>query len=70
MMPKYPKLTDDEVKTLNRDRCADCSSLLVDGPSGGGSQNYYCSQSRCGSKFNVSLSWERISAPSPNERKT
>jgi hypothetical protein len=64
----YPMLTEKEVAALNRGHCADCSSSLVEGPSGGGSINYYCSQRGCGSKFNLAVSWERISEPSPNER--
>lgn len=64
----YPKLSKAEVTLLNRMRCPDCRTGLIDGPSGGGSQNYYCGNPKnCGSKFNVSLSWERISAPAPNE---
>ncbi len=64
----YPKLSEDEILDLNRERCPDCKAKLIDEPSGGGSQNYYCSQPRfCGSKFNMSLSWERISEPAPND---
>lgn len=64
----YPTLTDAEIKILNRDRCPDCRHRLVEGPCGGGSINHYCGATKhCGSKFNLSVSWERISSPSPNE---
>jgi len=66
---KYPALTKAEVSRLNRGRCADCTNQLVEGPSGGGSINHYCvDQKNCGSKFNLSLSWERISIAAPNAR--
>lgn len=65
---KYPALTQIETVALNRHRCPDCSAALADGPCGGGSINYLCTQRGCGSKFNLAVSWERISEPSPNER--
>ncbi len=65
---KYPVLTEKEISALNRDRCPDCSARLAEGPQGGGSINHYCSQSGCGSKFNLAISWERISEPSPNDK--
>lgn len=64
----YPELTTKEISALNRNRCPDCSSQLMEGPHGGGSINHYCSQSGCGSKFNLAVSWERISIPSPNDK--
>jgi hypothetical protein len=64
----FPALTEEDIKRLNRHRCADCSAQLTEGPHGGGSINYHCSQGRCGSRFNLSIGWERISEPSPNER--
>lgn len=65
---KHSNLTEKETAALNRGRCCDCSSLLVDGPCGSGSMNYYCSQKGCGSRFNMSMEWERISEPSPYDR--
>lgn len=62
---KYPELTAKENALLADGKCADCEGLLYEGPCGGGSINYLCGNDRCGSKFNMALSWERISQPSP-----
>jgi hypothetical protein len=62
---RYPELTDKEITRLDATKCADCDANIYEGPCGGGSINYQCGNERCGSKFNYSLSWERISQPSP-----
>ncbi len=62
---KGEKLTEYECASFYKDVCPDCLGMIVEGPSGGGSQNYYCTESDCGSKFNDSLDIERISDASP-----
>ena len=48
------KLTEDEVAWMrvNYTCCPDCGYMLLEGPCGGGSQNWACSNPNCGSKFN------------------
>lgn len=64
-------LTEDEVNLIySSQRCPDCRrGLLLEGPSGGGSQNYFCDDTDCGSRFNNCLDWwDRISDASPKKR--
>ena len=61
----HPVLTEADVAKLNDSQCPDCDGLIYEGPCGGGSINYVCGNERCGSRFNMALSWERISEISP-----
>ena len=55
-------------------RCCDCGSEYYEGPSGGMSTNYYCSNADCGSRVNLTpycgqlIFAERISDRSPNAK--
>lgn len=66
----YPKLTETENATLVGGRCPDCNNPLLKGPEGGGSMNFLCAATAtCGSVFNFSLDWERVSEPGPQRHK-
>lgn len=62
---RYPELTEKETQSLDANKCPDCEGLLYEGSHGGGSINWLCGSERCGSRFNYSLYWERVSRPSP-----
>lgn len=62
----FPKLSESETAILVGGRCPDCNNPLLKGPEGGGSMNFLCgAHATCGSKYNFSLEWERISEPNP-----
>lgn len=72
------KLDEEEVKkfypsklsSTNQLTCPDCESVLFEGPHGGLSINYYCSNElSCGSRFNEMgpFGIQRISNKSPNK---
>jgi hypothetical protein len=51
----WEALDDAEIAFFQSGKCPDCGSALLEGPSGGGSQNYSCSNATavpCGSRFN------------------
>jgi len=49
---KYHKCSDEEHKSVAAHTCPDCKEPLVEGPHGGLSINYACSNPLCGSEFN------------------
>lgn len=64
---KWEELTAGETKRFRSGTCPDClGRRLVEGPRGGLAVNVYCTDPRCGSKFNDGVVVvERISDRSP-----
>lgn len=72
-MPKTTRdrehLSDEEAAIFNAGACPDCGTNLLQGPSGGGSQNFYCAGRECGSGFNEMgpFGIDRITNASPRK---
>ena len=64
---KYEKCSDEEHKSVAAHTCPDCKEPLIEGPHGGLSINYWCSNPQCGSGFNEMgpFGSQRISDASP-----
>lgn len=62
------RCTMEEESLIRDGNCPDCAGDLVEGPHGGLSVNWYCSNKYCGSRFNVAgpLLVERITDARPN----
>lgn len=53
-MKPYEELTTIEEQALSLGFCPDCGGReFYEGPSGGASQNWYCANDNCGSRFNI-----------------
>jgi hypothetical protein len=68
LLGREENLTPEKTDVFRTGYCPDCGTRLLEGPSGGGSINYYCgNESTCGSRFNDTgpFGVERLTSPSP-----